>query len=56
MAVTVGQVISQQMPYVNHADWHSHLTGVSRREMIYLAAKTLAGMYRQRLPPEFSQH
>ena len=49
LGVTVGQVINQQMPYVNHADWHAYFTGVSRREMIYLGAKTLAGMYRQKL-------
>ena len=50
LSVTVGQVIQQNMPYVSHTDWHQHFTHVSRREMIYLAAKALAGMYKQKLP------
>ncbi len=50
LAVTVGQVIKQQLPHVNPADWHQQFTGVSRRELIYVAAKALAGMYKQNLP------
>lgn len=49
LAVTVGQVINQSYPHIHHADWHLSFTGVSRRDMIYQAAKALAGMYKQRL-------
>ncbi|CAH1796117.1 unnamed protein product [Owenia fusiformis] len=50
LSCTIGQVIQQNLPQVDHADWHQSLTGVSRRDMIFLAAKTLAGLYKQRLP------
>ena len=46
LAVTVGQAIQQQLPQVDHSDWHRIFAGVSRRELIYLAAKSLATMYR----------
>ena len=52
LSVTVGQVISSSNPHINHADWHKDFTGVSRKDMIYLAAKSLAGMYKQRIPME----
>lgn len=45
----LGQVIVRNMPHVDHADWHRTFTGVSRRDQIYLAAKSLAGLYKQRL-------
>lgn len=51
LAVTVGEVIASQMPHIDRTNWHQHFAGVSRQEMIYLAAKTLASMYKQRLPP-----
>jgi len=50
LAVTVGQMVSKVNPHISHYDWHEALTGVSRQTLIYLAAKTLAGMYKQRLP------
>ena len=53
LAVTIGQIIQSHMPYVDPVDWHSHLTGVSRHTMIYNAAKMLAHMYQQRLPPQY---
>jgi hypothetical protein len=31
---------------VHHSEWHQALTGVSRREMLFLAAKVLAGLYK----------
>ena len=49
LAVTVGTVIQQRTMSASRSDWHETLTGVSRRQMIYLAAKVLAGMYQQRL-------
>ena len=49
LAVTVGQIIQKTLPHVDHTDWHRSFTGVSRREMLYLAAKSLAGMYKERL-------
>ena len=49
LKVTVGQVIEGARPEVDHADWHRSLTAVSRRDMLYMATKALAGMYKQRL-------
>ena len=49
LAITVGEVINQSYPHIPHTDWHLHFTGVSRRELIYMAAKVLAGMYKQKL-------
>lgn len=46
LSVTIGQVINQHRPNVDHTDWHKSMTGVSRREMIYGAAKSIAGIYR----------
>lgn len=48
-ATTVGQIASQNLQ-VHHTMWQETLTGVSRREMIVLAARTLAGLYKSRLP------
>lgn len=31
---------------VHHSEWHQALTGVSRREMMLVAAKVLAGLYK----------
>ncbi|KAL2100211.1 hypothetical protein ACEWY4_004605 [Coilia grayii] len=51
LSVTVGEVLERNLPHVSRADWHQAFTGMSRRQMIYGAAKALAGMYKQRLPP-----
>ncbi|KAG0720518.1 Protein PRRC1 [Chionoecetes opilio] len=48
-AVTVGQIASQNLQ-VHHSVWQEALTGVSRREGLVLAGRTLAGLYRSRLP------
>lgn len=47
-AVTIGQVMGSALG-VHHSEWHQALTGVSRREIIFLAARTLAGMYKAQL-------
>ncbi|XP_054253761.1 protein PRRC1 [Indicator indicator] len=51
LLVTVGEVLEKNMLNVNRTDWHMIFTGMSRRQMIYSAAKALAGMYKQLLPP-----
>lgn len=51
LLVTVGEVLEKSMLNVNRTDWHMVFTGMSRRQMIYSAAKALAGMYKQHLPP-----
>ncbi|NWU86045.1 PRRC1 protein, partial [Onychorhynchus coronatus] len=51
LLVTVGEVLEKSMLNVNRTDWHLVFTGMSRRQMIYSAAKALAGMYKQQLPP-----
>ncbi|NXU55930.1 PRRC1 protein, partial [Turnix velox] len=51
LLVTVGEVLEKSLLNVNRTDWHVVLTGMSRRQMIYSAAKALAGMYKQQLPP-----
>ncbi|XP_059394958.1 protein PRRC1 isoform X1 [Carassius carassius] len=50
LLVTVGEVLERSVPNVSRTDWHQAFTGMSRRQMIYSAAKALAGMYKQRLP------
>ena len=47
----VSQVVSEHHAGVDHSDWHGHVTGgaVSRRDLVYVAAKALAGMYREAL-------
>ncbi|KTF92635.1 hypothetical protein cypCar_00044205, partial [Cyprinus carpio] len=50
LLVTVGEVLERNVPNVSRTDWHQAFTGMSRRQMIYSAAKALAGMYKQRLP------
>ncbi|GIY52457.1 protein PRRC1 [Caerostris darwini] len=47
-AVTVGQIIASAFG-VHHSEWHQALTGVSRREILFLAAKTIAGLYKAQL-------
>ncbi|KAM8776988.1 protein PRRC1 [Rhynchonycteris naso] len=51
LLVTVGEVLEKSLVNVNRTDWHMAFTGMSRRQMIYSAAKAIAGMYKQRLPP-----
>ncbi|KFP77399.1 Protein PRRC1 [Acanthisitta chloris] len=51
LLVTVGEVLEKNVVNVNRTDWHMVFTGMSRRQMIYSAAKALAGMYKQQLPP-----
>ncbi|XP_064618840.1 protein PRRC1-like isoform X2 [Lineus longissimus] len=50
-SVTIGEMICRYQPHVHRSEWHAALTGVSRQEMIFVAAKTLAGLYKQKLPP-----
>ncbi|XP_012595824.2 protein PRRC1 [Microcebus murinus] len=51
LSVTVGEVLEKSLLHVSRTDWHMAFTGMSRRQMIYGAAKAMAGMYKQRLPP-----
>ncbi|XP_015269000.1 PREDICTED: protein PRRC1 [Gekko japonicus] len=51
LLVTVGEVLEKNLLHVNRTDWHVAFTGMSRRQMIYSAAKAIAGMYKQCLPP-----
>ncbi|XP_062942178.1 protein PRRC1 [Cynocephalus volans] len=51
LLVTVGEVLEKSLLNVSRTDWHVAFTGMSRRQMIYSAAKAIAGMYKQRLPP-----
>ncbi|XP_075450368.1 protein PRRC1-like [Ascaphus truei] len=51
LSVTVGEVLERSLPHVTRTGWHVAFTGMSCRQMIYGAAKALAGMYKQRLPP-----
>lgn len=43
--VTVGQVMATNLN-VPHTEWHEAYTGTKRSEFIYLAAKTLATLYK----------
>ncbi|XP_075788022.1 protein PRRC1 [Pelodiscus sinensis] len=51
LLVTVGEVLEKNLRNINRTDWHVAFTGMSRRQMIYSAAKAIAGMYKQHLPP-----
>lgn len=51
LAVSIGQIVEESMPHIGRSDWQGALTGVNRRESLTMAAKTLAYMYQQRLPP-----
>ncbi|KAG1929760.1 protein PRRC1 [Pimephales promelas] len=50
LLVTVGEVLERSVPNVSRTDWHQAFTGTSRRQMIFSAARALAGMYKLRLP------
>lgn len=43
-SVTVGQIMATNLG-VPHTDWHKNYAGVTRQEMVYLTAKTLATLY-----------
>ncbi|XP_041666982.1 protein PRRC1 [Cheilinus undulatus] len=51
LIVTVGEVLERSVPNINRTDWHQAMTGMSQRHMIQSAAKALAGLYKQQLPP-----
>lgn len=52
LIATMGEVLEQSLPNINRTDWHVALTGISQRHMVQIAAKALAGMYKQQLPPQ----
>ncbi|KAG8195546.1 hypothetical protein JTE90_019534 [Oedothorax gibbosus] len=47
-AVTIGQVMGTALG-VHHSEWHQALTGVPRRDILFMAAKTIAGLYKSQL-------
>ncbi|XP_034752494.1 protein PRRC1 isoform X3 [Etheostoma cragini] len=51
LIVPVGEVLERSLPNVSRTDWHQAMTGMARRQMIQSAAKALAGIYKQQLPP-----
>lgn len=51
LLVTVGEVLERSIPNIDRMDWHQAVTGTSQRHMIQSAARTLAGIYKQKLPP-----
>uniref|UniRef100_A0A8C5I2E8 Non-canonical purine NTP phosphatase/PRRC1 domain-containing protein n=1 Tax=Gouania willdenowi TaxID=441366 RepID=A0A8C5I2E8_GOUWI len=51
LTVTVAEVLERSRPNVLRVDWHRAVTGMSQRHMIHGAAKALAGIYKQQLPP-----
>uniref|UniRef100_A0A2K6ER29 Protein PRRC1 n=1 Tax=Propithecus coquereli TaxID=379532 RepID=A0A2K6ER29_PROCO len=42
LSVTVGEVLEKSLLNVSRTDWHMAFTGMSRRQMIYSAAKAIA--------------
>uniref|UniRef100_A0A3B3ZRE8 Non-canonical purine NTP phosphatase/PRRC1 domain-containing protein n=1 Tax=Periophthalmus magnuspinnatus TaxID=409849 RepID=A0A3B3ZRE8_9GOBI len=51
LVATMGEVLERSLPNINRTDWHFALTGMTQRHMVQSAAKALAGMYKQQLPP-----
>lgn len=51
LLVTVGELLQRSQPNVDQSDWHLAVTGMSQREIVRSAAKALAGLYKQQLPP-----
>ncbi|XP_047498698.1 protein PRRC1-like [Penaeus chinensis] len=49
-STTIGQIASQNLQ-VHHTHWQESLIGVPRRDMIIMAARALASLYKARLPP-----
>lgn len=50
LSVTIGSIMANNLQ-VPHSEWHQALSGVSRREMILLSAKVLAGLYKSSVGP-----
>lgn len=48
LAVPIGQIVGSALG-VPHTEWHQAVAGVSRREILLVAAKSLAGQYKARL-------
>ncbi|XP_076020204.1 protein PRRC1 [Genypterus blacodes] len=51
LIVTVGEVLERVLPNINRTNWHQAVTGMMQQQMIHSAAKALAGLYKQQLPP-----
>ncbi|XP_076044990.1 protein PRRC1-like [Oratosquilla oratoria] len=51
-ATTIGEVASQVLQ-VHHSQWQETVCGVPRREMVTLAARVLASLYKAQLPQSF---
>ncbi|XP_053705131.1 protein PRRC1 [Synchiropus splendidus] len=49
LIVTVGEVLERCLPNINRTQWHQAMTGMTQRQMIQTAAKSLAGIYKQQL-------
>ncbi|XP_047356941.1 protein PRRC1-like isoform X1 [Vespa velutina] len=50
LSVTVGSLMANSLQ-VSHNEWHHALTGVSRRDVIFLAVESLAGIYKNTINP-----
>ncbi|XP_043672799.1 protein PRRC1-B-like isoform X1 [Vespula pensylvanica] len=50
LSVTVGSLMANSLQ-VSHNEWHHALTGVSRRDVIFLAVQSLAGIYKNTINP-----
>lgn len=50
LSVTVGSLMANSLQ-VSHNEWHYALTGISRRDIIYLAVQSLAGIYKNTINP-----
>nr|XP_055245293.1 protein PRRC1 isoform X2 [Gorilla gorilla gorilla] len=55
LLVTVGEVLEKSLLNVSRTDWHMAFTGMSRRQMIYSAARAIADDYFPRIPKEQCQ-
>lgn len=53
LSATIGQVIEKEQPHIGRADWQKVMSGVSRQDSLYMAAISLAHMYKQHLPTSF---
>uniref|UniRef100_A0A8C5RZI5 Proline rich coiled-coil 1 n=1 Tax=Laticauda laticaudata TaxID=8630 RepID=A0A8C5RZI5_LATLA len=49
LLVMVGEVVSRNVPHVNHPNRHTAFMGMSRQQIIYSIAKAIVGMYKQHL-------
>ncbi|XP_014212266.1 protein PRRC1-A, partial [Copidosoma floridanum] len=50
LTVTIDSLMGATLQ-VPHSEWHGALTGVSRKDIIFLAAQSLAGLYKNRIQP-----